>query len=224
MEGQVFYLYTCSSFFIYLPLLKNNIMENLKTFVIVLLSVLVLVFYTTSHTMERKYSVAMENIKAYDSELASSKNHVAAYKLTVEQLSYFQDSILREMDNIRKELKVKDKNLHSITYISSQATKVDTVNFIDTVFVENLKVDTLLKDKWYELKLSLSYPSTIVTKPSFKSEKYIVVSEKKETVGPPKKFFLFRWFQKKYKILHIDVVEKNPYISEGNGKYIEIVK
>jgi hypothetical protein len=51
-----------------------------------------------------------------------------------------------------------------------------------------------------------------------------VVSERKETVGPPKKFFLFRWFQKKYKILHIDVVEKNPYISEGNGKYIEIVK
>jgi antitoxin component YwqK of YwqJK toxin-antitoxin module len=59
--------------------------------------------------MERKYSVAVENIKAYDNELASSKNRVAAYKLTVEQLSYFQDSILREMDNIRKELKVKDK-------------------------------------------------------------------------------------------------------------------
>lgn len=199
-------------------------MENLKTFVIVLLSVLVLVFYTTSHNMEKKYSVAMENIKAYDSQLASSKDHISAYKLTINQLSYFQDSILKEMDNIRKELKVKDKNLQSITYISSQATKTDTINLVDTVFVKDLKLDTLLKDDWYSMKLSLSYPSTIVTEPSFRSDKYIVVSEKKETLNPPKKFFLFRLFQKKHKILHIEVVEKNPYISEGNGKFVEIVK
>jgi cell division protein FtsQ len=52
----------------------------------------------------------------------------------------------------------------------------------------------------------------VAVEPYFKSEKHIIVSSKKETVNPPKKFFLFRWFQKKQIVLHIDVIEKNPYV------------
>ena len=31
-------------------------------------------------------------------------------------------------------------------------------------------------------------------------------------------------FQKKHLILHIDVVEKNPYVSDEKSEYIEIIK
>jgi hypothetical protein len=79
-------------------------------------------------------------------------------------------------------------------------------------------------DKWYQLSLGLEYPSMITVKPYFKSEKHIVVSSKKETVNPPKKFFLFRWFQKKHVIIHVDVIEKNPYVSDENSRYVEIMK
>ena len=47
---------------------------------------------------------------------------------------------------------------------------------------------------------------------------------KKETVNPPKKFFLFRWFQKKHKIIQVDVIEKNPYVQNEVSRYIEIVR
>jgi hypothetical protein len=64
----------------------------------------------------------------------------------------------------------------------------------------------------------------VAVKPEFKSKKHIVVSSKKETVNPPKKFFLFRWFQKKMTVIHVDVVEKNPYVSEETSRYVEIMK
>ena len=60
--------------------------------------------------------------------------------------------------------------------------------------------------------------------PTFKSEKYIVVSNKKETINPPKKFFLWRWFQKKHIVANIDVIEKSPYIDNKKYRYIEIIK
>ena len=64
----------------------------------------------------------------------------------------------------------------------------------------------------------------IAVQPYFKSEKHIIVSSKKETVNPPKKFFLFRWFQKKHLVVHVDVIEKNPYVGSENSKYVEILK
>ena len=65
---------------------------------------------------------------------------------------------------------------------------------------------------------------TVTVEPSFKSIKYIVVSAKKETVNPPKRFFLFRWFQKKQIRLNVDVVEKNPYVQSQDNRFVEIVR
>ena len=56
------------------------------------------------------------------------------------------------------------------------------------------------------------------------SEKHIIVSSKKETVDPPKKFFLLRWLQRKHLVLHINVIEKNPYVDEESSRYVEIIK
>ena len=46
----------------------------------------------------------------------------------------------------------------------------------------------------------------------------------KQTVNPPKKFFIARWFQKKHNVLQVEVVEKNPYMDDQKSKYVEIVK
>ena len=85
-------------------------------------------------------------------------------------------------------------------------------------------MDTLLYDNWYSVRIGLSYPSTVTVEPQFESEKHIVVSTKKETVNPPKKFFLFRWLQKKHTVLKVNVVEKNPYVQNEDSRYVEIIK
>lgn len=145
-------------------------------------------------------------------------------KLTIDQLNYFNDSILNEMNKVRKELKIKDNKLKSLSYINSVIEKRDTIIFNDTIFIENIKIDTVIEDRWYSMKLDLEYPNRIITEPSFISEKYIVVSRKKETINPPKKFFISRWFQRKHWVMEVNVVEKNPYIKESNNRFIEFYK
>ena len=174
-----------------------------------------------------KWKVSEGNVKAYASMFDNSKKQNAALLLTVDQLEYFKDSVLQELDATRKELKVKDKDLKALQQVKSSFTRTDTITItqVDTLFKEpSLAIDTVLGDEWYKLNLGLKYPSTIAVKPYFKSEKHIVVSSKKETVNPPKKFFLLRWFQKHHTVLHIDVVEKNPYVSDETSRYVEIIR
>lgn len=174
-----------------------------------------------------QYETAMANMKAYDSELSTEKDKSTAYQLTISQLEYFQDSILRSLDETRKELNIKDKNLKALQAVQSTFKKKDTIKItqVDTLFREpSLNIDTLMGDEWYKLRLGLKYPSIIAVSPSFNSEKHIIVSNRKETVNPPRKFFLWRWLQKKHIVLNVDVKEKNPYVEEEISKYIEILK
>ena len=202
---------------------------DMKKWIIVILGYVVLIgllfiYFKDRGNYEKKWKDAVTNVKAYDKLLSNSNEKNIAYKLTAEQLSYANDSILKELNDTRKKLKVKDKNLKSVQYITSTLSRVDTVTLKDTIFKEPIEVDTIIGDKWYNAKIALSYPSTIIVSPTFKSEKNIVVSTKKETVNPPKKFWLFRLFQKKHTVIKVDIIEKNPYVSNEKSRYIEIIK
>ena len=194
--------------------------------IIVLLAIIGAGWQQVKHANE-KWKVAEANVKAYSEELNSAGKKNTALQLSVDQLKYFNDSVLQALDDTRNELKIKDKNLKALQAVKSGFTKKDTIRItqVDTLFREpTLAIDTLIGDEWYNIQLGLKYPSMIAVKPYFKSEKHIIVSTKKETVNPPKKFFLFRWFQKKMTVIHIDVVEKNPYVENESSKYVEIVK
>lgn len=176
-------------------------------------------------SVDKKWKEAVENAKAYSELFSNSENKNRAFKLTIEQLKNSNDSIFQELNDARKELKVKDSKIKSLQYVSSSFSKGDSITFPDTVFINsNVNIDTLLSDDWYSVKVGLKYPSTVTVEPTFKSIKYIVVSAKKETVNPPKRFFLFRWFQKKQIRLNVDVVEKNPYVQNQDNRFVEIVK
>ena len=181
--------------------------------------------YTNNQKLKEEISISVSNQKAFIAENSSLKEENRAFKFTVEQLNYYNDSILQKMNDVRKELSVKDKDLKQMQYLLSEATKKDTIVFRDTLFREpTLDIDTLVGDKWYQMKLGLKYPSTITTDPKFVSEKYIITSLKKETINPPKKCWLLRLFQKKHKVVEVNVVEKNPYIENKQQRFIEIVE
>ena len=192
--------------------------------VIVLLAVIGAMWQQVNYANE-KWETAEANVKAYSMSLSKEGNKNMALQLTVNQLDYFKDSVLQELDRTRKELKIKDKNLKALQSVSSSFSKTDTITLRDTLFKKpTLSVDTLIGDRWYNVRLGLKYPSMIAVKPYFKSEKHIVVSSKKETINPPKKFWLFRLFQRKHWVIHIDVIEKNPYVDNESSRYVEIIK
>lgn len=192
--------------------------------IIVLLAIIGGMWKQVKYSNDR-WERAEANVKAYFALNTQADEKNIALQLTVEQLGYFKDSVLQELDKTRKQLKIKNKNLKAVQSVSSVFTKTDTITLKDTIFKEpTLSVDTVMGDKWYNVNIGLKYPSTITVKPYFKSEKHIIISAKKETVNPPKKFFLFRWFQRKHTVVHVDVVEKNPYVDAESSKYVEIVK
>lgn len=183
------------------------------------------VLYNKNRSLKEELSISISNEKAFIAENSSLKEENRVFKFTVEQLNYYNDSILQKMNDVRKELKIKDKDLKQMQYLLSEATKKDTIVFRDTLFREpTLDIDTLVGDKWYQMRLGLKYPSTITTDPKFVSEKYIMVDYKKETINPPKKCWLLRLFQKKHKVVEVNVVEKNPYIENKQQRFIEIVE
>ena len=196
--------------------------------IIVAIAGILLIFsiglYTKHRSIQNELLTTKSNEKALLLDNANLGNKNRELQLTTEQLEYFNDSILNKLKEVKRELNIKDKDLKSLQYISSVATKVDTIVMRDTIFKENYRIDTVISNDWYRLKLGLHYPNEVIVNPTFKSEKYIVLSYRKETIDPPKKCWLLRLFQKKHKVVEVNIVEKNPYINNENSKFIEIVK
>ena len=199
--------------------------------VYILLGVLILTgismywLYNRYQKLTAEYSISIENIKAYDAELSGLTNDTKVYKLTIEQLNYFNDSIIKKMKVVQKELGIKDKRLQQLQYEASHAQRADTIILKDTIFRDpQLKLDTIVGDKWFRTNLHLEFPSTIALEPEIELERYTFISGKRETVNPPKKFFLFRWFQKKMTVVTVTVKEKNPYVKNRESRYVEIIK
>ena len=185
------------------------------------------ILYIQNQRLKEELSYTTINMNAYDVENSHLKDRILVYQFTVDQLNYLKDSILVEMNNVRKELNIKDDNIKRLEYIASTASRTDTIYIreTDTIFREpDFHIDTLKKDEWYSLHLEMSYPNKVTVTPSFKSEKYIITHSRRETIKPPKKCAIGRWFQKKHNVLEVEIVEKNPYIVNDKQKFVEIIK
>lgn len=192
---------------------------------LVVLSTVVGILSRRNQELRESLSIAVSNEKALMEERDSVSNSNRVLHLTIEQLEYYGDSISRKLLDAQRELKIKDKNLKQMQYLLSEAEKKDTVVFRDTIFRNpDLRIDTVLGDRWYQVRLGLRYPNTVAVNPKFVSEKIILVDYRKETVEPPKKCFLARWFQKKHKIVEVEVIENNPYIENKQQRFVEIIK
>lgn len=199
----------------------------MKKFIIGLIVLLVCSLIYMVHqnrTLTAKYETSIENIKAYDSQLSGLNNSNKVFKLTIDQLNYFKDSILIKMNEVREGLNIKDNKIKQMQYQLSHVEKPDSVILKDTVFVEPFKLDTIIGDEWANTHLIMKYPNYIKFTPKFKLESFLFVESKKETVNPPKKFFLFRWLQRRHTVLNVTVKESNPYVETDEQKFIEIIK
>ena len=159
------------------------------------------------------YNKELTNVKAYQSENNDLKNQSFVHLATINQLMTSRDSTDIALKEALKKLNIKPKN-----------EKRDSIFLRDTVFIKNLDLDTLIGDKWYKAQIGLHYPARIDLSVSMRSVKHIIVHNRKETVNPPKKFWLWRLFQKKHTVQEVVVDEENPYIEAGSQRFISIVK
>lgn len=200
-------------------------MKRIITLIILALIAGISYLYTENLRLNHEYKIAAENIKAYDAQLSGLTNDTKVYKLTIEQLNYFNDSIIKKIKEAQKELNIKDSKLKQAQYELSFASRKDTILLKDTIFSSTFTpLDTIMGDKWFSNRIQLSYPNLISSSVSFKSEKFCFVQLRKETIKPPKKFFLARWFQKKHYVSIVTIKENNPYIEIKNSRFIQIIE
>lgn len=214
---------------LFLICLHNNIREeDMKKYIIIIILILVGAIAYLSYQNKQlttKYETSIENVKAYDAQLSGLEGDNRVLKLTVEQLNYFNDSIIKKMKVVQKELGIKDKRLQQLQYEARHAQRHDTIVLRDTLFRDpQLKLDTIVGDKWFKTNLHLEFPSTIALKPEIELERYTFINGKRETVNPPKKFWLFRLFQKRHIVVEVNVREMNPYVKNKTQRFIQIIE
>lgn len=174
--------------------------------------------------LNNDYKIAVGNEKVLLQSNHALNKDLGVLQLRVDQLSYFNDSILVKLDSVRKELKIKDKDLQYLQYMYSTMEKKDSIVFVkDTIFRDMVHIDTTLTSKWYNLNIKLDYPNSVVVTPKIVSEQYVIIHSKKETINPPKKCALARLFQKKHRVVRVEVKEENPYIIHKNSEFVKIL-
>ena len=204
-----------------------SIKTCIRVFILIVFIVFISDMFASSkkiRALESKLEISTTNESILLNQFDSLNSYNKELQLNIEQLKYSNNITLDKLNKVRKELNIKDKELQKLQYQLSISNKIDTVIYRDTIFKEDIKLDTLIKDDWYSLNLDLEYPSTIIVNPKFKSEKYVVTSLKKEIKGTPKKCWLGRIFQKKHNVVRVEVVEKSPYIETKEQVFINIIE
>ena len=173
--------------------------------------------------LNKDVAEATSNIKACELENSALKDNTIEFQYTIEQLNHSKDSLNQKINKLRKDLKIKDKDIQKLQYVLSENQKKDSIIVHDTLFIEKVKIDTTLSDDWSKLHLQLEFPNKVVTEYSFKNESLVTTYLKKETIKPPHKCIFVRWFQKKHKMIYVEVNEQNPYCEIKEQKFINII-
>ena len=199
-----------------------NVNNKLGVLIILFLTFLSLYFIVENNKSQELIKEYDNNFKALNLEKDSLSKVSISYKFNIEQLEYINDSIINDLNNTRKQLKIKDKEIKQMQYIKTEINSKDSVIIKDTIFRDSFnKLDTVITDNWHTVSISLQ-PSKLIVNAKYKSELQVFAKSSKEIIGTPKKCWVGRAFQKKHKVIRVEVLDKNPMSIIKEKKFIII--
>lgn len=162
------------------------------------------------------------NIEYYQNNYNQSKLDNTVLQLTIDNLTNSKDSLIQQLDSIKKEIKIKDKNLISSAVINTEIKdSVRTViKSIQKDFAEQIKLNKLTtimvsrKDSILDVKLSLLNQQILFIEDT-------KVYKKKYKNGFIR-FLHFDW-RKKY-VRKYNIHNTNDLIKVTDSRIVEIVK
>lgn len=194
----------------------------------ILLSLFILYFINTiknNKKLRGEIDIYNQNIETLLHTRDTLEISNRALLINTDLLNDSNDSLIRELNKIRKDIKIKEKEIESLHKINLIGNKKDSLIVKDTIFRDKLiNIDTTIRDKWSAVNIKLEYPSTIKIDMTMMSDLSIFTYNRKEPIKKPKKTKLGRFFQKKRKVLEVEVVENNPNIVIKQNKFIKIIK
>ena len=150
-----------------------------------------------------------------------SDNERTVFRMRISDLEVTGDSLICVLDSMRRQIGIRDKRLremhHRVTYVE----RTDTIYLSDSIFISGL--DTTITDGWVNTHLKIEVPNKISHSVSVRNQTDLFVTTKRETVNPPRKFFLFRLFQRKHLVVTVVAKEGNPWCQTAESRHVEIV-
>lgn len=200
----------------------NWLTNNIRLVTIGIISLLTVTIFVLGGQLNKKneeINRLSNNIQAYEQLVTNKEEINTTLQLTVKELTNSQDSLLQQLNTVRQELKVKNKNLKQAqvinTVIKDTVTKVITV---DKNFNETLKINPLTT-----IKVSRT-DSILTAKIDIQNQQILFIEEKKVYKNKYKngwiRFWHFDW--KKIRVRKYQIQNSNPLIRVTDTRIVEI--
>lgn len=200
----------------------NWLTNNIRLVTIGIISLLTVTIFVLGGQLKDKQNEIdrlSNNIQAYEQLVTNKEQTNTVLQLTINELNNSKDSLIQEIQQTKKKLNVKNKNLVQAqvinTVIKDTVTKVITV---DRNFNETLKINPLTT-----IKVSRT-DSILTAKIDIQNQQILFIEEKKVYKNRYKngwiRFWHFDW--KKIRVRKYQIQNSNPLIRVTNTRIVEI--
>ena len=186
----------------------------------VLLALGIYSYYITTrlHTTQKELDRIENNLTYYQNLQSTIQEENRVLQLTIDDLTNTNDSILNKLENTRKELNIKDKQLQSEAYVK-------------TVIKDSIR--TVVKEKDFNALLTLNELTNVTVsktdsilnvKLDITNEQFLYVRKRKVYKNKYKngwqRFWHFDW--KKVEVSYYQIHNSNPIIKVKETRVVEL--
>lgn len=181
--------------------------------------------YKQNKSLSERLEIAQTNVLAYQGLLTDSQQANNVLRLDVEELKDSKDSLLQQLDSVRKELKIKKKALKLAATESQSITVNNGKRVNDKIIVK----DSIYVDSIYYNDLTKVYytigTDTVNIALDIKNTQYFYIYSDRHYKNK-KKFFkrLFTWDWKKITETKYETVNTNDLFDVQDVRVVEITK
>lgn len=211
-----------------ITVLKNSLFNiislvktNFSTIAVIIIGILTAFLFIQNNKLT-KYSQDIDrlnnNILYYQEQMDSTVNDNRTLQLTIEDFKHSNDSIINKLDQVREDLKIKDKELIQ-AQAQQQEIKLDT-----TVVVQEDNFTKEIKPNNLTSLLIIKKDSFLTAKLDIKNEQFLYLASKREYKRQYKNFFrrLCHFDFKKRTVYKYKIHNTNDLIEVTNTRLIQI--
>lgn len=195
--------------------------KNIKVVAVIIISIFAAtIFYQGKQIKEKNRQIdrVTNNTLFYQEQLSDKDKEIRTLNLTIDEFKNTNDSIIQNIVNIQKELKIKDKELKQ-AQSQNQEINIDT-----TIVVGDKDFEKEIKPNELTSLIIIKKDSILTAKISIKNSQTLFISNKREYKNQYKNWFrrLIHFDFKKRDVYKYQIYNSNPLIEVKETRLITI--
>lgn len=174
--------------------------KNIKVVAVIIISIFAaIIFYQGKQIKEKNRQIdrITNNTLFYQEQLSDKDKEIRTLNLTIDEFKNTNDSIIQNIVNIQKELKIKDKELKQ-AQSQNQEINIDT-----TIVVGDKDFEKEIKPNELTSLIIIKKDSILTAKISIQNTQTLFISNKREYKNQYK-----NWFRR---LIHFDFKKRDVY-------------